>query len=206
MIEFRAKLAIVTTTPDQLTQERIEKDQLILVDQVHSNIVHRVTHKTPSGVMPAGDGLRARDRALAIRTADCLPVYIEGPEGYALIHAGWRGLHLGILEDLLIQELEPELAWIGPSICQDCYQVGEEFTANFPNSDSFKRVQGKLYLSLQNEAKRVLTRLFPRITVEYCEQCTFCLPHWHSHRRDQTTLRNWTIATPLSPDEKEGRS
>ncbi|MDX1644854.1 MAG: polyphenol oxidase family protein, partial [Thermoanaerobaculia bacterium] len=94
--------------------------------QVHSD---RVVEATP-GVAGEGDALvsRASDLALAVATADCVPVLLAGPDAIAAIHAGWRGL----VADVIARTLErlPNAgrlsAWIGPAIGACCYEVSSE--------------------------------------------------------------------------------
>ncbi|HZX70283.1 MAG TPA: peptidoglycan editing factor PgeF [Rhodanobacter sp.] len=73
---------------------------------------------------------------LAILTADCLPVLFCADDGSEIgaAHAGWRGLATGVLEATLTQlETPPSrlLAWLGPCIGADSYEVGEEVRAAF---------------------------------------------------------------------------
>ncbi|MFT5503434.1 MAG: YfiH family protein [Gammaproteobacteria bacterium] len=67
----------------------------------------------------------------AIMTADCLPVLLADTSGteVAAIHAGWRGLANGIIQNTLVNMVtQPERiqAWIGPSITQAHFEVGQE--------------------------------------------------------------------------------
>lgn len=86
---------------------------------------------------------RSLHQPLAILTADCLPIFLCNQSGdeIALIHAGWRGLLNGIIENTLLKmKSNPKtvLAWIGPAICQKCFVVGEslyeQFKARYPFS------------------------------------------------------------------------
>ena len=86
---------------------------------------------------------------LAILTADCLPVVIADMQGRAVgvVHAGWRGLAAGILENT-IQALRARLpsgallrAWIGPAISQAVFEVGADvytaFCESYPDNQQF---------------------------------------------------------------------
>jgi YfiH family protein len=74
--------------------------------------------------------------ACAILTADCLPVLFARLDGSAVAaaHAGWRGLADGILLQTL-GKLAPAgeavSAWLGPAICQACYQVDDRVRDSF---------------------------------------------------------------------------
>ena len=68
-------------------------------------------------------------RALAVLTADCLPVVLMTRDAgcVGIAHAGWRGLAAGVLESLITSmPANPALitAWLGPAISQSAYEVG----------------------------------------------------------------------------------
>lgn len=77
--------------------------------------------------------------ALAILTADCLPVLFCDIDGnkIAAAHAGWRGLAGGILENTFTaMDAKPEqvLAWLGPAISVGHFEVGAEVRQAFLGS------------------------------------------------------------------------
>jgi hypothetical protein len=71
-----------------------------------------------------------------VMTADCLPVLFCNREGtrVAAAHAGWRGLQAGVLESTLAEFDEPRsdlLAWLGPAIGPEAFEVGDEVKVQF---------------------------------------------------------------------------
>lgn len=77
----------------------------------------------------------------AVLTADCLPVLLCSRDGkqVAAAHAGWRGLAAGILEATLAQfDAAPGevLAWLGPAIGPQAFEVGAEVSAAFRATDA----------------------------------------------------------------------
>lgn len=107
--------------------------------QVHGARVVRLEDRTHTESMddpwsfPTGDGAvtGASDHACVIMTADCLPVLLCDRAGttIAAAHCGWRGLARGVLEATVAAMGTPPmeiLAWLGPAIGPDVYQVGEE--------------------------------------------------------------------------------
>ena len=78
---------------------------------------------------------------LAIMTADCLPVLFTSSGGSVVgaAHAGWRGLCDGVLENTVAKMLELALesaakdviAWMGPAIGPESFEVGEDVVGRF---------------------------------------------------------------------------
>jgi YfiH family protein len=74
--------------------------------------------------------------ACAVMTADCLPVLLCDNQGQqvAAVHAGWRGLAAGVIESAVdCFEAAPGqlMAWLGPAISQQYFEVGEEVFEQF---------------------------------------------------------------------------
>ncbi len=133
------------------------------------------------------------DQPLAIKTADCLPIVIEGEKGVIFLHAGWRGLAEGILKRPEISLINPLRVFIGPSIHECCFEVSRDFKDNFPDSPFFKQKGEKYFFNLQEEAKRQLREDFPSLLIQYAPICTSCNKSFHSYRRDKTSHRNWNL-------------
>src|SRR3569623_224703 len=79
--------------------------------------------------------VRRRDVVCAVRTADWLPVLLcdRGGTVVAAVHAGWRGLLDGVIENT-VRAMQCQgadlMAWLGPAIGPDAFEVGaEEHTA-----------------------------------------------------------------------------
>lgn len=77
----------------------------------------------------------------AVRMADCMPVLFSDAEGTVIgaAHAGWRGLAAGVLEaavDAMGTAPGKTLAWLGPAIGPEAYEVGEDVRAAFAGYES----------------------------------------------------------------------
>lgn len=116
--------------------------------QVHGTHVEIVT---APGVSPACDAsvTRARGLALTVQVADCVPVFIVGPNGLGLAHAGWRGAIGGIVGRTVTTLAESTgdaparlRAWIGPSIGPCCFEVSPDVAERFPPEH---RLAGRLF-------------------------------------------------------------
>ena len=133
------------------------------------------------------------NQPLAIKTADCMPIVVEGEKGVIFLHAGWKGLADGILKRPEMALINPQQVFIGPSIHVCCFEVSPEFKENFKQSSFFKESDGKIYFDLQQEASRILKEEFPHILVSIAPVCTCCNNKFHSYRRDKTKNRNWNL-------------
>ena len=133
-----------------------------------------------------------KNTTLNILTADCLPVALMGENGMAMIHAGWKGLKLGILKNPKLSQLKPSKAFLGPHIGKCCYQVSDDFFENFPKSPRYFPKKGSSpHFCLKSEATNQLKSVFPGIDVESSRKCSMCKKSLNSYRRDKTNQRNW---------------
>ena len=147
------------------------------LEQVHSATVLEAR----AGANAAGDALITdrRQLALAVVTADCVPVLLAGPRRIAAIHAGWRGLAQSILRVTVDRFESPAKvsAWIGPAIGPCCYEVGSEVAEKVSRVSSQKVVvdggHGRPHLDLVAAARLQLERLGVREahSVDACTRC-----------------------------------
>jgi len=99
--------------------------------QVHGGAVSRLEPRNDPAL--TGDAVVTAEvgRVCAIQVADCLPVLFAARDGSVVgaAHAGWRGLAAGVLENTIDALGVPPaqlLAWIGPGIGQQHFEVGGE--------------------------------------------------------------------------------
>lgn len=140
----------------------------------------------------------------AVMTADCLPVLITDRAGsqVAAVHAGWRGLQAGIIENTLAKFKAPSseiIVWLGPAIGPQAFEVGPEVKAAFlavdPLAESaFVSTYADRYLAdIYQLARQRLTA--QGITAVYGgDYCTFNeKQRFFSFRRDGVTGRMATL-------------
>ena len=91
----------------------------------------------PSSLLNA-DASYTKDKNIVcvVQTADCLPLLVTNKKGtiVAAIHAGWRGLLNGVIENTLHKMNLPShelLVWLGPAISQKHFEVGNEVKHSF---------------------------------------------------------------------------
>jgi YfiH family protein len=133
--------------------------------------------------------------ALAIKTADCLPVSFIAEEKIANIHCGWRGAVQRIVDVALDTVGVPTAAWLGPSIRVCCFEVGEEVAGQF--DDAFiDRTRAKPHVDIAGlVAARLRERGVARVHDSgLCTRCDGSI--FHSYRRDgKRGGRNLAILT-----------
>jgi hypothetical protein len=162
--------------------------------QVHGTIVLR--SRTEADI-PAPDSATAQPPIEAdgwatsvagigamVLTADCLPIALGGDGAVAMVHAGWRGLAAGVLEEgvLALRELGGEgniAAIVGPGAGPCCYEVGEEVHAAFGGAHRSGR-----HIDLKALARDRL-RAAGVHDVRDVAACTICDGRFFSYRREQ---------------------
>jgi len=107
------------------------------LDQVHGATVIDADEWQP-GVQADAAVARYPDLVCAVLTADCLPVLLCARDGNAVaaVHAGWRGLAAGVLEAAADALGGPCIAWLGPAIGPQAFEVGAEVRAVFLAADA----------------------------------------------------------------------
>lgn len=125
---------------------------------------------------------------LAIMTADCLPIvlYCSSTKRIAAIHAGWRGLLDGIIEQTLtnFKQTDKVSAWIGPSISASKFEVGEELLPRFTNYSNDVKVSSKNEYTI--DLSSIASQILAEHGIDDCEIspiCTYQNEHCFSHRR-----------------------
>ncbi|MBF0386618.1 MAG: polyphenol oxidase family protein [Candidatus Omnitrophica bacterium] len=176
--------------------------EVVFPKQVHGDVIWEVIGKDvgQAGIYEADAVVTAVPGvAVAIRTADCLPLLLYVPASaagaarggvVAAVHAGWKSTHLDIAAKtvaLLKQKygVAPKdiLAAIGPCIRPQSYSVGEEFKSFFPKDVIAQK--GCWYFDIAAANKRqLLSAGVPGGNIFDCGLDTFADRAWHSFRRD----------------------
>ena len=171
--------------------------------QVHGcGVVDAAARVGHDAAPPVADAALARTPgvACAVMTADCLPVLFCDRNGSAVAaaHAGWRGLQAGVLEQTLAAlAVPPEdvLAWLGPAIGPENFEVGGEVRAAFMATDGEAQrafrpgAPGKWWCDLYLLARQRLEKAGVR-HIYGGEECTVAdSARFFSYRRDGVTGR-----------------
>lgn len=176
--------------------------QLTFMNQVHSDMI--VTKNNKKQSFPTADAMitNIKDIALAIKTADCVPIFLFDKKNRVIsaIHAGWRGTALKIVKKTikkLQQEFKSDVsdieAFIGPAINAGCYEVGREVYEFFGflgkrRADFFnKSKNNKYFMDIKGINAYLLEEegVLPE-NIEVSELCTHCEEKlFYSYRRDK---------------------
>lgn len=173
----------------------------IWLEQTHSNlcvVVEEDTNRCADAAVT-----RRINSPLAIMTADCLPIVLCDRNGseIAAIHAGWRGLANGIIENTLAKMVNRSdllLAWIGPAICQACYEVGDEmyqtYVSRYPfTKTTFRKNGTHRYANLPKMAELIFQAQGVSAVFQSAA-CSFELKNkFYSYRREAQTGRMATL-------------
>lgn len=168
------------------------------------NQVHGITvvNAAATSCLPDADASFARvNGAVCVTmTADCLPVLLCDEAGtvVAAVHAGWRGLCDGVIEAAVAAMQTPSqnlMAWLGPAIGPDAFEVGTEVRSAFMSHDqaaelAFRPIAGDKWLgdiyllAKQRLYKLGVERIYGGGLCTYADENRF-----FSFRRDGATGR-----------------
>lgn len=187
---------------------KTDVSKFVFTDQTHTTNVRRVTAEDAGkGIVKERDytdidGLITNEPGLVLSTfyADCVPLYFVDPvhRAIGMSHSGWKGT-VGKMGAATITAMKREFGTeakdlvcaIGPSICQDCYEVSEDvadaFKEAFPgHADEIllDKKNGKYQLDLWGANEIVLTEAgVLKENIAVTNICTCCNPDLlFSHR------------------------
>jgi YfiH family protein len=175
----------------------VRPDRLLFLNQVHGVEVLDAEGPWPSDV-PDGDAVvsGARDLALAVLVADCVPVLLHDAAAglVAAAHAGRQGLVAGIvpaiLERMRQRGAERIAAVIGPSVCGRCYEVPADMAAAAAQVAPSSRARSWTGSPAIDIAAGVIEQLHRAgVAVDQVPGCTREEADLYSHRRDGVTGR-----------------
>lgn len=182
-----AKNRQILTTQAQLPSEPVWLNQVHGVQVIDASLARKATRQTADGSWSA-----CADVVCAVLTADCLPLLLTNKSGtrVAAIHAGWRGLAAGIVEQgvgVFEDQADQLMAWAGPCIGPTAFEVGLEVKAQLGGPEAaYKSAQSPAKV-LADLALLTQSRLADIGVIDFyqSELCTVSNPeHYFSYRRD----------------------
>lgn len=216
-----APLLVITNRDRLANQLGSSIDREYITDQKHTNYVNVVTEAELGPMWPEEKPLHRQyvdgmvtdipDVLLTVFGGDCPPVYIADPvrKAIGLVHAGWKGTlaripEVAVANMVLRFGCDPAdmYAAVGPGICRDCYEMGNEIydafaekwspeeadiiLSKYPAVDADGRdiPGGKYHLDLREANRMTLLRAgIPADHIEISNVCTRCnSDHFYSYR------------------------
>jgi YfiH family protein len=197
----------VGDTPEHVLQNRALLRAMLPAEPAWLSQVHGTTllDAATARDVPEADACIATQPGVvcAIQTADCLPVLFCDTQGRVVgaAHAGWRGLAAGVLENTLAGMRNAGageiLAWMGPAIGPECFEVGQDVLTAFAERDgdapaAFRPIAGQpgKYLADIYGLARTILRKAGVARIHGGGLCTVTdRSRFYSYRRDKTTGR-----------------
>jgi YfiH family protein len=148
------------------------------------------------------DGFYTEEKGVLLTMcyADCVPIYFLAPkwQRIGIVHSGWKGTVQKIAGEMVAKWLSDGIdpselfAAIGPSICQNCYQVDDRVIQKVnavlsPNDDIpyVETEKGRYQLDLKALNRIILEKAgLPKENILVTSLCTSCHHEFYSHRRD----------------------
>ena len=205
-----------------------DAEKMVLSYQTHTTNVRLVTEEDAGkGIVKERDytdvdGLITNIPGITLVTfyADCVPLYFVDPirKAVGLSHSGWRGtvhkigkITVQAMADQYGSRPEDIVAIIGPSICQDCYEVSEDVILEFQkyyredcqSELYYRKENGKYKLNLwrANEIVMEEAGILPE-NIHTTQWCTCCNPELlYSHRASKGKRGNLAAFLGLKRSE-----
>ncbi len=182
------------------------------LEQTHGiNVINAKQYS--AGISADGCYSTIPSQVCVVLTADCLPILLTNKAGnkVAVLHAGWRGLAKGIIEQgiaklragndgIAMMDKDEILVWLGPAISARAFEVGDNVKS------IFERKLANAYTAFTNTHKTghywadiyTLAKLiFYRLGIRHIYGGHFCTYHeanrFYSYRRDKVTGRMASI-------------
>ncbi|WP_408610880.1 peptidoglycan editing factor PgeF [Jingyaoa shaoxingensis] len=185
------------------------EEKMVFTHQTHTTNVRKVTEEdwgkgfSRERDYSDVDGLITNVSQTVLTTfyADCVPIYLVDPvkKAIGLCHSGWRGT-VGRISQVTIARMQEEygsdpkdiLAAVGPSICQNCYEVSGDVIEQFQDSFRekywkelfYQKENGKYQLNLWKANEIILEEAgITKEHISVTDICTCCNPQLlYSHR------------------------
>ena len=203
---FQRDDPVRATSQRQQLQRRAGARAIQWLDQVHGRRVIQASRQTAQST-PTADAAWTSEPGLglAIRTADCAPVVLfakrKDAAAIAAVHCGWRGTVASVIEDTLAALSTPPeriSAWIGPTICPNCYEVDAPVRDRLsePERDAVL-IDGRDAQHWWMDLAGLVAHRLRTAGVKNVSQAHLCTSHddrFFSHRRRGDTGRMATVA------------
>lgn len=160
--------------------------KLVLSDQVHDSKIEYVDERYAAGEdiekkLRGIDGMVTDQKGFVLATsyADCVPLFFIDTKNKAIgsSHSGWRGTVARIgqktikkMETCFGTDVKDLICIVGPSICQDCYEVSGDVATEFENEygNSVEDLS-KIFTKKQGTNDKYLLNLWEANRIQFLE-------------------------------------
>lgn len=194
----------VNNNRQQLNAYLPENVSIQWLEQVHGSTVVDVTRGLRSNIAADASYTRNKTIALAIMTADCLPIMLTTEHGdeIAAIHGGWRSLSKGIIHNTIALFNAGAIkihAWLGPCIGNKAFEVGADVYERFVSMNvdfkiAFTPLAKNKYFADLHEIAKIQLKALGISNIYQTRHCTFHqVSDYYSYRREGQTGRMATL-------------
>ncbi len=197
-------------------------ERMTLTDQTHTTTIRTVDECSAGMGMSKVSDIRDTDglitslskTPLTVFVADCAPIlmYDKKTKAVAAVHSGWRGTRGGIAAVALQQMHESfgtlaqdVIAAVGPCIDKCCYEVGEDFKAEWTRPEDeqfFTPLTNQKYLFDLKGANRMVLEKAGVSEIYICKECTCCQSELlFSHRATKGKRGNMAGIIQITKEE-----
>ncbi len=187
----------VMNNRNRLNQKLKLPSEPLWLNQTHSTVVVDAASRQTNG-----DACYSHQpgEVCVVMTADCLPILLADKQGrqVAAIHAGWRGLLNGIIEQT-VQRFSGDsgdiIAWLGPAIGPGAFEVGADvrdlfIEDNLDNLQAFRQCTSDKWLANIYQLARIRLEALSINSIFGGDFCTFSdESRFYSYRRDKVCGR-----------------
>ena len=170
----------------------------VWLNQTHSSRIICID-KPPTNLEADASYTTVKNKICSVMTADCVPVLFSNQKGtkVAAVHAGWKGICNGIIENAINKFSSPEtlLVWIGPHISDSYYEVGKDVYENCLNHSNllktgFAQINDDHWYCNLAKIIKILLKNKGIGAIYECNLCTYKNKDlFFSYRRDGKTGR-----------------
>jgi polyphenol oxidase len=188
--------------------ENTSPQQWQWLEQTHSTTIIEINEVQNQPLHADAAFTRQQNTVCTVMTADCLPILLCDAQGsrVAAIHAGWRGLANGIVSNsinafcnqLPAIKSQEIIAWLGPAIGPDHFEVGAEVKEAFVNDSAIGQLNAAAFEAQANNKYKADIYQLATIALNACGVhhiygggfCTVCeSERFYSYRRKAQTGR-----------------
>jgi purine-nucleoside/S-methyl-5'-thioadenosine phosphorylase / adenosine deaminase len=174
----------------------------VWLNQTHSSKVITINSEVKNNNADASFATE-KQKVCVVMTADCVPILLCDQNGTKVgaVHAGWRGICNGIIENSLKQfsDMNSVIAWIGPCISQKHYEIGSDVYESCLNHsnlliDGFHQTNKHHWQANLAQMVKILMKKEKVGSIYECDLCTYEMEDkFYSYRRDGVTGRTATM-------------